>query len=204
MPLVLCDGALEAVPPAAVVPGDAPRPLPEAAVWPPGVVDVAVAAAALVAPVAVGVGAPLLAVVGQPAFEVEAAGTLVGAAGPVCAETTDVLSANAAAITPADPVRLKVMRCSTSRGRSEEAAAAAIRPATAPEGAVGGRLCLAERHRLGAEELIAVAVHHHLVRWHHEAVAFAAAPFAGAITQLIAGNPAVVCNGRGIRDHNGK
>src|SRR5262249_18229774 len=78
------------------------------------------------------------------------------------------------------------------RRRGEETAPAPIRPLAAPEGAVGRRLGFGERHRLHLEQVITVRRQPHALARNDETIAFPAAPFAGAVAQAAARNPAVV------------
>src|SRR6516162_632287 len=68
----------------------------------------------------------------------------------------------------------------------EEAAPASVRPLAAPEGAVGRRLGFRERHRLHLEEMITIRSQTDALARNDETVAFAAAPFAGAVAQAAA------------------
>src|SRR5262249_53587513 len=84
--------------------------------------------------------------------------------------------------------------------------ARAVRSLAAPVLAVGARLCLVERNDLAVDQAIAGRRDVHLIAGHHEAIAFAATPFAGRVTVGAARNPAVVSeslrrNGRKHADH---
>ena len=93
--------------------------------------------------------------------------------------------------------RRRAGRGLVGRRRREEAAARPVGPLAAPIGAVGRRLCLAEWHRLGAEQPVAGRADADLRVRHHEAVAFAAAPFPCGVAQPTARDPTVV--GKSIR-----
>src|ERR1700730_7018554 len=87
---------------------------------------------------------------------------------------------------------LPTLQFSRIRRRREEAAARAVRSLAAPERAVGRGLGFGERHRLHLEQVITVRAEPHALARNDETVALAAAPFARAVAQAAAGNPAVV------------
>src|SRR5262249_13759881 len=89
-----------------------------------------------------------------------------------------------------------------ARRRGEEAPPAAVRSPAAPELATGRGLRFAERNRFVLDRAhacertlnddVAFARHDHPLLRHDEAVATAAAPFAGGVAMATAGNPAVM------------
>ena len=89
------------------------------------------------------------------------------------------------------------------RRRSEEASPAPVRPLAAPECAVGGGLGFRERDRLHLEQVIAVRRKPHALAGNDEAVALAAAPFAGVVAMAAARNPAVVGGSVGSDEKEG-
>jgi hypothetical protein len=99
---------------------------------------------------------------------------------------------------PSLPAGIRGRRC-------EETAARTVRTPAAPELAVGRRLSFAEWHRLvelrpnagerAVDDYVALAGHHHALFRHDEAIARAAAPFAGGVAMVAAADPGIVCEG---------